>query len=76
MKREEKDQLISAIQYYFETERGEEIGSIGAEGFLDFMTKELEPYLYNEAIKDAIKVVKERMDTVEDELYVLEKPKR
>lgn len=74
MPREQKGQLVEAVQHYFETERGEAIGSIAAEGIVDFMTAALGPYLYNEAMKDARKVVAERFTAVEDELYALEKP--
>jgi len=72
--KEQKDQLISSIQQYFELERSETLGSIAAEQLLDFMIKEIGPHVYNHAIKDARKTVLERMQTMEDELYALEKP--
>ncbi|CAM4463454.1 uncharacterized protein (DUF2164 family) [Paenibacillus endophyticus] len=72
--KEQKEQLTGKIQQYFELERSETIGSIAAEQLLDFVIQEIGPHLYNHAISDARKAVLERMQTLEDELYALEKP--
>ncbi|WP_028611322.1 DUF2164 domain-containing protein [Paenibacillus harenae] len=72
--KEQKERLVASVQQYFELERSEEIGSIAAEQLLDFMIKEIGPHLYNHAIQDARKTVIERMQSLEDELYALEKP--
>lgn len=72
--REQKEQLIQRMQQFFELERSETIGSIAAEQLLDFVIGEIGPHMYNHAINDARKVVLVRMQTLEDELYALEKP--
>ncbi|KAA0550060.1 DUF2164 domain-containing protein [Bacillus sp. BGMRC 2118] len=72
--RNEKERLIEQVQQYFLQERDEEIGSIAAEGFLDFILKEASPYVYNQAILDARKVLSDRMTLLEEELYLLEQP--
>lgn len=74
--REEKLQLIVSLQQFFEMERSEEIGELAAENLLDYMLKELSPYVYNQAIADARKVVEQQMLGLEDELYALQKPLR
>jgi uncharacterized protein (DUF2164 family) len=74
--RNEKEELIEKVQHYFQLERSEEIGSIAAEGFLDFVLKEASPYIYNHAIRDARKVLHERIGLLEEELYTLERPIR
>lgn len=74
--REQKQQFIEDVQYYFETERGESIGSIAAEGFIDNMISLLGPAIYNQALGDARKLLMERVAAIEDELYALEKPNR
>lgn len=71
--KEQKEQLTASIQQYFELERSEAIGSIAAEQLLDFMIQEIGPHVYNHAIQDARKAVLERMQSLEDELYALEK---
>ncbi len=72
--KENKDMLIEKLKEYFELERGEEIGSIAAEGTLDFMIQVIGPHIYNQAIRDARKMVNEKVLSIEDELYTLEKP--
>jgi uncharacterized protein (DUF2164 family) len=72
--KEQKEQLVLHIQQFFELERSETIGTIAAEQLLDFMIKEIGPHVYNSAINDARKTVLERMQSLEDELYALEKP--
>jgi uncharacterized protein (DUF2164 family) len=72
--RDEKEVLIEKVQHYFQVERGEEVGSIAAEMLLDFILKEGAPYIYNQAIHDARKVLQERIGLLEEELYTLERP--
>ncbi|WP_141499780.1 DUF2164 domain-containing protein [Paenibacillus luteus] len=72
--KEQKEQLTERIQYFFESERSETIGSIAAEQLLDFVLQEIGPHVYNHALNEARKSVLERMQTLEDELYALEKP--
>lgn len=71
--REEKSRLISNVQAYFEMERSEPIGELAAEQLVDFMINELGPYLYNQAITDARAVLHEKVNQLDDELYILEK---
>jgi len=72
--REQKDQIISSLQHYFETERSETIGNLGAEQIVDLLLKQLSPYIYNKAIEDTRKVLLEKMASLEEELYALERP--
>ncbi|MBH5319644.1 DUF2164 domain-containing protein [Paenibacillus sp. GSMTC-2017] len=72
--KEEKEVLISNVKTYFELERSETIGDLGAEQMIDFMIKELGPYIYNKGIADARTLMNEKMAQIEDELYTLEQP--
>jgi uncharacterized protein (DUF2164 family) len=72
--REQKEQLIANIKAYFLEERSEEIGNIAAEALLDYMITEIGPLIYNQAIGDSRKLINEKMQAVEDDLYALEKP--
>ncbi|WP_410511502.1 DUF2164 domain-containing protein [Paenibacillus sp. BR2-3] len=72
--KEEKDEIIDNVRTYFENERSEIIGDLAAEQLIDFMIKELGPYIYNKAITDARVMLNERINQIEDELYALEKP--
>lgn len=72
--KEEKEEMIKNVQSYFEQERSETIGNLGSEQLIDFMIKELGPYIYNKAITDARALINEKIVQIEDELYTLEKP--
>ncbi|KGE16842.1 DUF2164 domain-containing protein [Paenibacillus wynnii] len=74
--KEIKDEMINNVKNYFEEERAETIGDLGAEQFIDFMIKELGPHIYNKAITDARLLIQEKTSQIEDELYSLEKPVR
>lgn len=71
--REQKLVIVGNIQHYFETELGEEIGQLAAELLLDFMVKELGPFIYNEAVKDAKGVLEQKMVSLDEDLGALEK---
>lgn len=72
--KERKDQLIGRIQQYFADERSEDIGNLGAENFLDFITKEIGPYYYNQALRDAQSAVDQSMTAIEEDLLSLQRP--
>ncbi|WLR42412.1 DUF2164 domain-containing protein [Bacillus carboniphilus] len=74
--KEKKDLIIEKIQHYFYTERSEEIGLLAAENFLDFALKELGPFFYNGAIKDAQQVVEQKLTNLDEDLHSLERPIR
>lgn len=71
--KEQRDQLIEEVRHYFEVERGEPIGHLAAEGVLDFFASTLGPYIYNQALSDCRHVVNERMISLEEDIYALEK---
>ena len=71
--KEQRDQMIRLIQAYFETERGETIGDLAADGVLDFFMTQLSPYVYNQAISDCRLLVNQRMVSLEEDIYALEK---
>jgi uncharacterized protein (DUF2164 family) len=65
--------MISEIQRFFYEERNESIGLIAAENAFDFFKNELGPYFYNAAVKDARQLVEQKMITLEEDLFSLEK---
>lgn len=74
--KEEKNELIVRLQSFFAEERSEPIGNLAAEQLLDYMIKELAPYLYNKGVSDARNMLNVKFGQLEDELYALEKPLR
>ena len=76
MTREEKVKIVERIKTYFEEEHSEAMGNLAAEQLLDFMIKEVGPYMYNRAVYDARQLVNERFAQLDEDLYTLERPTR
>jgi len=76
LKREEKEELIESIKEFFYEERSEEIGNLAAGNFLEFITKEIGPYFYNQGTRDAKHMVEMKMVSLEEDLLSLERPIR
>lgn len=72
LSKDHKQALVSRIQTYFIEEKDEEIGNLAAENLLDFVLHLVGPHVYNQALADARKLVNDRMQTIEDELYAME----
>ncbi|MGC8115491.1 DUF2164 domain-containing protein [Metapseudomonas otitidis] len=50
-----------------------ELGSFEAEEVLDFFAREFAPHFYNKAISDVQAHLKDRFDSIESDLWALEK---
>ena len=71
--KEQKRQIIRLIQNFFQEERDEQVGIIAAENFLDFIDKEIGPYYYNQAIREARRYLQGQMESIDTELLIMEK---
>ena len=65
---QEKTRVINEIINFFRHDRGEEIGIIAAENFLDFFVTTLGDEIYSKAVKDCQKLLKERFADLDIEL--------
>jgi uncharacterized protein (DUF2164 family) len=74
--REDKQRIAENLQDYFQEQGWEEIGNLQAEALLDYIMTEVKSYIYNQAVRDARQLVTERLQSVEEDLYTLEKPIR
>lgn len=70
----QKAQIVAMVQQYFRDERGEEIGDLAAEFLIDFMIKQMGPFIYNQAIEDVQAVLNQRMAALEEDVYALKMP--
>ncbi len=70
---DEKAVICQRIQRYFEDELEQEIGQFDAEFLLDFFAREIGAYFYNRGLYDAQALLADRMETVADAMYELEK---
>ena len=70
----EKDILIDKIQTYFQDELDRDLGQFEADFLLDFVSKEIGSFFYNQGLRDAQSVLEERLETINDAIYEIEKP--
>jgi uncharacterized protein (DUF2164 family) len=71
---EEKSLIIDKIQRYFVAELDQDIGKFEAEFLIDFFAEEVGAYFYNRGLNDAKAVLEEKLATISDDLYEIEKP--
>lgn len=57
---ERKEEMISAIKYYFLKERQEELGDLASSLILDFIIEKLAPEFYNQAVYDCYQYMNDR----------------
>jgi len=60
--KEKREDMISAIKYYFLKEREEELGDLAAGMLLDFIIKDLAPEFYNQGVYDSQKYMNDRVE--------------
>ena len=73
-KSEEKDAIIKKLQVYFEQELDHELGQFDTEFLIDFISKELGGYYYNQGLLDAQALLEKKIESITDGFYELEKP--
>ncbi|MBU2883251.1 DUF2164 domain-containing protein [Psychrosphaera sp. B3R10] len=72
-KKSEQEIIISKIQNYFESQLDQEIGQFEAGFLLDFFAEQIGDHFYNQGLTDARAIISEKVATIDDELYAIEK---
>lgn len=73
---EQRQPAVDEIINFFRNERGEEIGVIAAEAILDYFLETVGKSIYNKGVKDAQKILEQRLGdfAIDLEGLVLEEP--
>ena len=74
--REETKAIVGEIQDYFRDELDQQIGAMPAEMLMMFFIEKLGAYFYNRGIYDAQALIRQRLDSLSDEIFSLEQPTR
>lgn len=69
----EKEAMVEKLQAYFEKELDQDLGQFDTEFLLDFVSKELGAYFYNRGLHDARAVLENKLSTIDEDLYAIEK---
>lgn len=70
---QQKQLITTKLQKYMENELEVELGQFDAEFLMDFISKEMGSLYYNQGLYDAQAVLVDRMDSLTDAIYQLEK---
>lgn len=70
---EQKKQLASEIRAFYLDNRGEEIGIIQEQQIMDLFCEHLAPIVYNKALDDSMRWLKEQLGNLEVDYYLLYK---
>ncbi len=69
----EKNLIIEKIQSYFNLEMDVEMGQFDADFLLDFFANEIGVYFYNQGLRDAQVVVKNRLENLTEAIEEIER---
>mgnify|MGYP006089734579 FL=1 len=70
----EKASIVAKIKLYFSEELDQDIAQFDAEFLLDFFNEEVGAYHYNRGLTDAKAILVEKLETITDAFYEIEKP--
>jgi len=71
---QDKERLIDKLQKYFFKELDHELEQFDADFLLDFISSEMGVFYYNKGLNDAQTILAEKLDTISDAIYEIEKP--
>lgn len=74
--KDETKAIVSEIRDYFREELDQDIGVLPAEMLMNFFADKMGAYYYNRGVHDAQAALKQRMDSLHDDLYGLEQRTR
>ena len=72
--KQNKAAIIEKLKAYFRDELHQEIGGFDAEFLLDFFTKEIGGFYYNQALTDVHALLEKQTEDLVDTIYALEQP--
>lgn len=71
--KEQRESMVQKLQSYFDSELEQELEQFDAEFLLDFFSKELGAYYYNCGLHDARTILDSKIESIDDEIYAIEK---
>ncbi|MEO9654730.1 DUF2164 domain-containing protein [Marinomonas dokdonensis] len=68
-----KAKMIEQLKEYLDQELNTQIGTFEGEFFLDFISENFSAAFYNQGLADAQQVMMQKIDTINEDIYGLEK---
>ncbi|MBQ4892108.1 hypothetical protein A9267_19285 [Shewanella sp. UCD-FRSSP16_17] len=70
---EQREVMVNKLQRYFEDELDQDLGQFEAEFLLDFLGKNIGAHFYNQGLHDARAIFEARIETIDEDIYGIEK---
>ncbi|WP_285163005.1 DUF2164 domain-containing protein [Shewanella goraebulensis] len=70
---EQREMMVHKIQTYFEDELDQDLGQFDAEFLLDFFASNIGAHFYNRGLHDARAIFEARIETIDEDIYGIEK---
>ena len=70
---EQREMMVQKLQTYFEDELDQDLGQFDAEFLLDFLGKNIGAHFYNRGLHDARAIFEARIETIDEDIYGIEK---
>jgi len=67
--KEVEQELINSIRQFFDEQYEQDIGDLKASLLLDFVLKEIGPYIYNRAVMDAQRYMMEKVTDLDNACF-------
>ena len=74
LSKETRANLTRKLQRRLKDEFGLEIGGLEGEELLDFISETIGPYFYNQGLQDAQAIFRDKVETITEAIYEIEKP--
>lgn len=71
--KEETESMVTKLQTYFNDELNQEIGQFETEFLLDFFSRGIGAYYYNRGLQDARAIFESKIESIDEEIYSIEK---
>jgi len=66
------DEMVLKLQHYFDDELNSELGQFEAEFLIEFISKNLGGYFYNQGLQDARVILDSKIESINEDIYSLE----
>ena len=74
--KETREVLVQKLSRHLKSEFDVDIGGFDAAFLLDYISETLGPYFYNQGLQDAQAIFREKVETITEAIYEIEKPVR
>jgi len=74
LSKETREVLVQKLSRHLKSEFDVDIGGFDAAFLLDYISETIGPYFYNQGLQDAQAIFREKVETISEAIYEIEKP--